>query len=345
MFSRLAAVLLALAAMAPARADLIEIRDGSSLRGKMVKIEDGVIAFETTYAGVIKINQAMVTGFITDAPVNLTLGNGISLLGRVERQGDCLRIREAGGSFPTSVGEIVSLQSSGMGGTGATSAQPVLPGNWTYEITADVVGKSGNSNAFGTTAGACATRTTPRNLLKVYGAGAYSKQDGAVSANSTKAGADYSATLTDALSWYVRTETGRDEIKDLKFYDTTAVGFGHDLIKNKRQTLTERLGLAYRFETYGTNTRSLSVPALDAGLINTYAFKTVKMFNTLSFVPSLGNFSDNRLIQDSCFEFRLRDSDLWKVRTGVNNDYAGRPADHKVRLDTTYYTRLVLLWR
>jgi hypothetical protein len=179
----------------------------------------------------------------------------------------------------------------------------------------------------------------------VYAACAYSKQDGSISANSTKAGVDYSAHLTGALSEYVRNETGRDEIKDLKLYDTAASGFGDDFIKNGRQILTARLGLAYRYETYGTGTRSLSVPALDAGLSNTYAFKELKMINTLSFVPSLSTFSDYRFIHDSGFEFRLSNSDFWKVRMGVNNDYASKPADHRVRLDTTYYTRLVLTWR
>jgi hypothetical protein len=36
---------------------------------------------------------------------------------------------------------------------------------------------------------------------------------------------------------------------------------------------------------------------------------------------------------------------MWKLRMGVANDYTSKPSIGKKRLDTTYFTRLVLNWK
>ena len=70
------------------------------------------------------------------------------------------------------------------------------------------------------------------------------------------------------------------------------------------------------------------------------------MTNSLTYVPKFEDFGDYRLKQDSAVELPLGLSDFWKLRLGVSNAYKSFiPVDSELeKLDTTYYTRLILSW-
>ncbi len=155
---------------------------------------------------------------------------------------------------------------------------------------------------------------------------------------------DYSAQFTQKWSWYVRSEVGRDALKDLKLYNIDAAGIGRDFIKTDKQTLTGRLGLAYRYESYGGG-NNLSTAGLDTGLIHTYVSWIGKLSNQITYVPAFSNFANYRIQHESSLEMPLAVGEWWKVRLGVSNDYSSKPVKGLKRLDTTYFARLVLSWR
>jgi len=59
----------------PASADELLMKDGSRLQGKVVKKEDGILEFETGFAGVIKVQWAEVSELHADEPVTVMLEN------------------------------------------------------------------------------------------------------------------------------------------------------------------------------------------------------------------------------------------------------------------------------
>jgi putative salt-induced outer membrane protein YdiY len=65
---------LVLAAL-PSFADELIMKDGSRLLGKVVKQQDGILEFETGYAGVIKVKWDQVSELHADKPVQLMLDN------------------------------------------------------------------------------------------------------------------------------------------------------------------------------------------------------------------------------------------------------------------------------
>lgn len=74
--------LLFLMALLPARllhADTLIMQDGSRLLGEVVRQQDGVLEFSTSYAGVIQVQWNQISELQTDKPVEVYLDSGESL--------------------------------------------------------------------------------------------------------------------------------------------------------------------------------------------------------------------------------------------------------------------------
>ena len=169
--------------------------------------------------------------------------------------------------------------------------------------------------------------------------------DGRKSADQFKAGADYTSNFAGKNSWYLRNEGGFDRIKDIQFYDVAAFGLGYDLVKRPKQLLTGRVGLSFRNENYkNPATTDVNAAGLDFGLNHSVTFENASLVNRLTFVPSFDDFSNFRATHESFLEMPLA-STSWKLRFGFNNDYNSKPGKGVVKLDTGYFTRLVLGWK
>jgi putative salt-induced outer membrane protein YdiY len=121
-------------------ADELVMKDGSRLMGKIIKQDDGVIDFETSYAGVIKVKWQEVSEMIADEPITVLLENG--------------ETREAMNAKPVEAGVVITDES----GTAETLAldevayvnpEPWRLGKgmrWTGNINVDLNYERGNSD-------------------------------------------------------------------------------------------------------------------------------------------------------------------------------------------------------
>jgi hypothetical protein len=323
-------------------ADTVETTDGSRLQGRILKVEGGVIEIETAFAGVVKVDQSKVVSFSTDNPVFLRFQGGNTVQGPVAAVGSEVRVSAPAASGQGAVSTVEAVWLTSDQSPEARAARAALR-SWAYEASADVLGKTGNSKSIASALGFQALLASPSDRLRFYANYARSEQDGAVTVNQARGGIDYSNNFSGRYSWYVREEIGTDKIQNLDFYSNTAAGFGYDVIKESNQTLTFRGGLAYRYESYKSGA-NVSAPALDLALIHDYSADTWKVGNRLTFLPSLEDFSNFRVLHDSFFEVPLA-AGPWKLRLGVGNDYNSEPQPGKKKLDTTYYTKFVLSWR
>ncbi|MFA6289710.1 MAG: DUF481 domain-containing protein [Opitutaceae bacterium] len=319
--------LAAIALAVVARADVVETKDGGRLTGKITKVDGTTVTLVTEYAGTLAIKQRQVTGLRTDAPVFVRLKDGTVLSG-------------TDGGAATPVGEITGIWAAGE----TDPAVIALRRKWSYEAAADITGKSGNKEQFGSALSFRAFQTGPHDKLKLYSAYNRQETDGAVSADQFKAGVDYSDNYSGRHSWYVRDEGGYDYVKDISSYNTAAAGLGYDFIQRPLHLLTGRAGLAFRYEDYqNPATGDVRDAALDFGVRHEYTFKKSKLINNLSYTPSINDFSDFHFEHESYCEIPLFDP-KWKLRLGLSNDYNSKPGTGVERLDTTYFTRLVLSW-
>ena len=342
-FPFIVSVLMALVVAVMSRADVIETKGGARLIGKITNVDGTTVTLVTDYAGTLAIKQVEVVGLQTDAPLFVRLKGGTVMKGTVvsvPAEAGKIQIKGGDGIITTSVEKVAATWAPGS----VDPAVAALDRKWAYEATVDVTGKSGNSEQLGTAFSFRAEQTGPHDKLKVYSAYNRQSTDNLVSADQFKAGIDYSNNYSGRHSWYVRDEGGYDHVKDIHFYNLSAVGLGYDFIKEPLHLLTGRTGLAFRYENYkNPATDDIQDAAFDFGLHHEYTFSKSKLINDLSYTPSINDFSNFHFEHESYFEVPLA-SPNWKLRMGISHDYNSKPGTGVDRLDTVYFTRLVLRW-
>lgn len=334
----ISACLLAAFGVARLMADSVDVKGGARIVGKVVKIDDGAVVVETTYAGSISIKQAEVIAINTDAPIAVRFANGTRVDGKVTGSGDGrVKVANAEGKFASEIAKVAN--SWGPGG------RDPLERDWAYETAVDITGKNGNRSQLGTAGSLRATLKGPSDTLQFYLA--YDRQvtDSVKSSDQFRAGVDYTSNFAGKNSWYARNEGGFDRIKDIELYDVAGFGMGYDFIKQKEQTFTGRFGLSFRYEGYkNPATTDVKSAGLDFGFSHRLELPTGLLVNRLTLVPAFEDFSNYRANHESFYEMPMANSS-WKLRLGLSNDYNSRPGRGVEKMDTTYFTRLVLNWR
>ena len=322
-------------------ADVVETKNGSRLIGTVTAIGGGNVTLSTDYAGALTIKQSDVVSIATDAPVAVRLESGTRIDGKIATTGGTVQITGTDGVVTTSVAKVAASWKAG-----ATDPEvAALDRKWTYESTVDVKGKSGNKSQLGTAFGFRAKLAGVNDTLQFYTA--YDRQvtDGQKSADQFKLGTDYANNFSGAKSWYVRDEGGFDRVKDIELFNVAAFGLGYDLVKTAKQTLTARAGLSFRYEGYkNPATTDVKSAGLDFGLAHSLLLESFSIVNRLAVVPAFNDFGNFRLEHESYLELPLTNPN-WKLRMGLANDYNSKPGKGVDKLDTGYFTRLVLNWR
>jgi putative salt-induced outer membrane protein YdiY len=324
-----------------ALADTVETKNGSRLVGSVTKIDSGTVYLKTDYAGDLEIKQSDVASITTDTPINVRLESGTVLEGTVSSQAGALTISGSDGQLTTTVDKVAATWAPG----GEDPQVAALRRHWEYEAGVDITGKTGNSEQLGTQVSARATLKTPQDTLQFYTA--YNRQvsDGTKSADQFKAGVDYQNNFSGKKSWYVRDEGGFDRVKDIDLYNVAAFGLGYDVIKEPKHVLTLRTGISYRYEGYGNpTTEDVSSAGLDLGLNHEWELESSRIVNRIAFVPTFEDLGVFRLTHESFYEVPLA-SPVWKLRLGISHDFNSEPGIGVDKLDTSYFTRLVLSWK
>lgn len=324
------------------RADVIETKSGAHLVGTVTKITGGSVSLSTDYAGTLQVKQSEIVTLTTEKPLVVRIEGGTTMAGTISTTAPGkIQVNGSAGTVGAAVDKVVTTWDVG----GVDPDVMALKRKWTYEATVDVTGKTGNSEQLGTSFGVRAKLETKQDTLQFYSN--YNRQvtDGAKSADKFNAGLDYANNFAGNYSWYVRDEAGFDRVKEIDLYNVAGAGMGYDIIKNVNQTMTGRFGLSFRYEGYSDPAiDDVKSMGLDIGLNNDMKLGRGHMVNTLSYVPSFNDFGNYRAVHDSYYELPITAS-LWKLRIGINNDYTSQPSPGTERLDTTYYTRLVLNWQ
>ncbi len=329
-----------------ARADRIELTDGSVVFGKLLSAEAGKFKVETAFAGTIEIAQDKIKGFTTDEAVNVGLAAGSTVQGRVEQSEAGLKVVAADGTMSAAPAKVTAVWRVGADSpeTRALKEKAAkLERKWAYEASVAINGRTGGSEKFAGAVGLKATLESAQDKLIFTLQAEKAEDNGVETANRQFAGADYSSFFTPNNVWYARTSIEKDTIKALDLRSSTAFGIGRKLIKKDHQDLELRAGVSYLYETYANGTKFDS-PGLDIAFIHSYQFKNGKMNNTLTYTPTFKDFNNYRLHHETTYEMPITAS-LWKLKMGVTNDYTSIPQPGIDRLDTLYFTSLILNWK
>ncbi len=334
---------LALATLA--RADRIELTDGSVINGKLVSAEGGKLKVETTFAGTIEIAQKSVKTFSTDEAVYVGLTGGSTALGKVSATDTGIRVAAANGEQTAGTGEVAAVWRQGADSPETRKLKEIaakLDRKWAYEASVAIAGRTGTSEKFGAAFGFKATLASAHDKLIFSLAAERAEDNGVTTADRQMGGVDYSSFFSPDNGWYVRTSLEKDKIKSLDLRSSSGFGFSRKLIKKESQDLEFRLGLGYLSETYSDNTKFSSL-GLDTALLHSYTFGNSKLTNALTYTAAFKDIGNYRIHHESALELPLTAA-LWKLKLGFANDYQSIPPAGVERLDTTYFTSLILNW-
>lgn len=327
-------------------ADVIETIDGSRISGKITSIEDGVITIETPFAGTLSVKQESVTAFTTEEPLYLRLPDGQTFLGTVSREDDRLAVETEAGRVTTSVSQVESSWRIGEESPARRLLREeaeALRRRWAFEASVDIAGRTGNTESFSSALGLRATLAGETDRLLFYSRIDFSEREGERTSETVVGGMDYSSEFVEDWSWYVRSELGRDRIKGIDLWATAAGGIGRDFIDTRERRLTGRAGLSYRYESLD-NRENVSSPGLDFSLEHVARLNFGRLRNFIGYVPVFEDFGNYRIFHESSLELPLASGEFWRLRFGVSNDYNSKPPPGTKKLDTTYFTRLILTW-
>ena len=324
-------ITVALLCAGAAYADRIELADGSVILGRLVSAEAGKFKVETGFAGTIEIAQDKIKSFSTNEAVHVQLAAGSTMVGKVSAMDGGIAVVAADGQLAAPTGKVSAVWRAG------------AERKWAYEAAVAINGRTGVSNKFAGAVGLKATLESAQDKLIFALQAEKARDNGVETANRQFASADYSSFLSANNVWYARTSLEKDSIKALDLRSNTSFGLGHKLIKQDLQDLELRAGVSYVYETYASG-KKFDSPGLDLTLLHSYTFKSGKLANTLTFTPAFKDFSNYRLHHESTYEIPITAS-LWKLKTGISNDYTSIPQPGVERLDTLYFTSLILNWK
>jgi len=154
-----------------AQAGTVETLDGSLIQGKILGIDAGKIKIETAFAGVIEINQSEVKTFASEETIHVSTSDGNTFVGPVSSNGNQLSIQSSAGTLSTDVSKVSAAWLPGEDSPATRAMQAELEAKerkWSFQAGADITGKSGNSDSFGTSLNFKATLASDFDKLVFY---------------------------------------------------------------------------------------------------------------------------------------------------------------------------------
>lgn len=347
----------ALALLASAvTADVIVTKDGSTINGKIIEIDDGKLKIKTEFVGELLIDKTQIVSIKTEEPIYLMLEDGTTYVGSVS--GDTssgLAIDSKNGALSADFADVTEVWQPGTKSPSdmrAAAELESLQRKWSYEASFDLAGKSGNKDSTYLGTSLRATLKGKEDTLRFFARANFEDTDGVKSADDARAGVSYANNFADDYNWYVRSEFGYDAIKDIEQFFTAAAGFGYTFYDDDTRFLGVRAGLGYLYESYDDVLQNgvyvpreeTSAASLDFGAEHRQDYKWGSWNTYATYTPTIEDFGNFRFILDSSVDLPLK-IEKWSLRAGVNFNYDSEAAESDLKeLDTTYYLRMVLKW-
>jgi putative salt-induced outer membrane protein YdiY len=228
-------------AVGTVRADEVILKNGDRLSGSIVKMSEGSLLLETSYAGEIKIDWNEVQGFTSAAPAKVQTTDGSILMGVVTAPSPD-RIVITDDQFRPMAIPLTSIQ--------AINPPPRVRHSGTFNL-GGVIAK-GNSDSKAINASMLYSLRTDRHRFGVEGKYNYGEQSKKISVRNSLAQLTYDFFLTKRAFWNTFALFEQDTLQDLNLRSTYGTGPGYQFIDTERTKLSGTVGLAYVHEDWRT---------------------------------------------------------------------------------------------
>lgn len=344
------------------QADVVTLTDGSRLVGKVSRLSEGSLIFESPIMGSLLIEASAIVSLETDEPLNIGLETGDRLVGKIVPGADGApsKVDTELGAVPIELNRIDAIWQPGEKSPEVLAAEAQLQQvieetqksldawrpKWAFKAQAGYTLNAGNTNNSQLTARVDLKRKGKKDEFGVFLYGQYAEQEQVRSASEVQVGANYrynfEQILDGRLFIFAESLLEYDEFENIQLRAIASAGPGYRWLKKDTHNLSTQLGLGFIHESFLDDT-----PNRNEGLLNVGLDYHVQLWEFLTFdqstryYPTFNGLEDYRITADQAIEIPVAASEVWKIRIGALLRYDPIPAPGNKELDTTLYANLV----
>ena len=330
------------------------MKDGSTILGSIQRIEDNKLFLSTTFAGEIVIALDQVQTLQSTDTVTMKLQNGQTVSQQLDASNTPALLPQI-----VLAGSAINAEATTQPSAPATPDVETVANLWKFEGAVGLSGKSGNSTKDDLSGTLKAVMEKDNHRLSLglqYHLSESEISDGTrqKTTDETIANASYTSFFTPNIGWFADQTLERDRFENIDLRSLTSVGVTWKTWSDGPNSLELSTGVANRYEAYGFDldgdgfddrTGSQNLPGLDFGLKLAWHPANWAEWNTsLSINPVFEDFSDYRIDHLSTLDIPLGESNRWKLRVSLANQYRSIVTSGSEKLDTTYALSLLMKW-
>ncbi len=238
-------LLLSLVHVSTAYADELTLKNGDRLTGKVIRMEDEKLSFETSYAGKIMVDWAEVSSLKVDKKINVVLSKDTLLKGST--------LPSEAGEMKMKLGKIVDTVSFKLSEVKAIDPKPQkskphvrTKGHINIGITAT----EGNSETETQHLDGEFVARTEKNRFTLSGELNRAQEEEEKTVNNALASLKYDHFVSEKWFLYSNASFEKDEFKGLDLRSSLGGGAGYQIIETDTTNLSLEAGLSYVNEDF-----------------------------------------------------------------------------------------------
>ena len=318
--------LMALVLLGNAQADTLLLHNGDRLTGTLISIADQKVAFETVYAGVLKVEQRVVSQIETSR-------NYIFRGAAYEQRGQLLVIngqQSVGQPDDYSPLDITSIESADR----VQRVVAMLPLDWVSRVDLSAVFSSGNSSteSFNTLAESRLKRANAEHLATLL------RNTEKAEGETSKDQVDLSYGFKRFFSprWYGSANGNyfRDELKDIDQRLSLGAGLGFQLVNSRLGVLSTEVGVSAVQERLDGVDRTNPAGRWAIDFQRYFFDRRMELFHRQTVLAIASENRGQVLTSSTGLRFALSERIDTALRTDINYETDPPPGSEKT--DTTY---------
>ena len=320
--------------VSPAAPDTVKVKDGSVLKGEVLRVSEGKLFIKTSFAGEIQLPWTEVEEVETESTLPIHLDDGSVIQGTLETtETGKIEVDWQQGKtvFPIAQEQIVAVNP-----TPPPTPTPTPRPEWEGKIVGNFSKTDGNTDLTSVAFTANGVRRAEFDRITVKAGYYFTEDEEDETRNEQYGSAKYDYFIGEKFFSYLNSRLDRDRIRDLDLRFTGGGGAGYQFYETDTFNLFGELGLSYVNEDFEVEADDESYAAGRAA----YHFDWWILRDRLQFVQDveflLGLEDTDDWLGISTTALSWKWDEYWSSEASVRYDYDNTPARGRDEEDIAY---------
>ena len=242
-------------ATAVLHADVVTLKNGDRITGKVVKKDGDKLTFKGDLTGDITITWAAVAALDTDEPVTVVLPDGKSILGQIATEQEKLEVKAGAATQAAPIADVKAVRNAAEQKAYERLLSPGIGDLWAGYVDLGYSLTRGNARTNTLASAFNAARVTNTDKTVLYFNQVFSRATigaiNAATAQAVRGGWAYNRNLTKRAFLNVFNDYEYDRFQDLDLRFVLGGGAGYTVIRNERTRWDVLGGVDYSREKFG----------------------------------------------------------------------------------------------